>query len=78
MRKMNLNETSSGEYTVESIQLDDESMTDFLFRLGCYAGESIALISRKKKILVVAIKDGRYCIDSALAAGIKVKAKGEK
>ena len=41
--------------TVKAINTEDEEMNAFLFRLGCYSGEPITLISKKKKVCVVAI-----------------------
>lgn len=58
--------------TVKAINTEDEEMNAFLFRLGCYSGEPITLISKKKKVCVVAIKDGRYTLDNALAESIEI------
>ena len=70
---MNLTEAQTGEeYIVKEIQTDDEELNDFLFTLGCYSGESITVVSRKKSGCVVAIKDGRYNIDNQLAEAIIV------
>ena len=55
------------EYIVKEIRSDDEELESFLFTLGCYSGEPITVISRLKKSMVVAIKDGRYNIDNFLA-----------
>ena len=56
---MNLFEAQEGkEYIIRSIQTDDEEMDAFLFSLGCYSGEPITVISRKRSVCVVAIKDG--------------------
>ena len=44
----------------------------FLFSLGCYAGESITVVSRRWGSCVVAIKDGRYNIDRQLAEAIGI------
>ena len=70
---MNLREAEEGkEYTVERIETDDEELDAFLFSLGCYSGEPITVVSRRKSGCVVSIKDGRYSIDSALAEAIVV------
>ena len=61
------------EYTVCEIQSDDEELNSFLFSLGCYSGEAITVISRKKSSCVVSIKDGRYNIDNQLAEAILIK-----
>ena len=60
------------EYIVKEIQTDDEELNAFLFTLGCYSGEPITVVSRKKNSCIVAIKDGRYNIDSQLAGAIIV------
>ena len=68
---MTLNDAELGqEVVIKDISTDDEEMKSFLFTLGCYSGEAITVVSRKKKNCVVAIKDGRYNIDSDLAAAI--------
>ena len=45
-----LNANISKEYIVRDIQTDDEELNSFLFSLGCYSGEPITVISRKKRI----------------------------
>lgn len=62
------------EYTVESINVNDEQLTSFLFSLGCFGGEPITVIARRRSGCIVAIKDGRYSIDSRLADAIVVRA----
>ena len=70
---MNLLSAKEGEvYIIRAIETDDEDMNAFLFSLGCYSGEPITVISRRKGSCVVSIKDGRYSIDSQLAAAIIV------
>jgi len=58
------------EYIVKAIETDDEELNEFLFSLGCYSGEPITVISRRKGGCTVAIKDGRYNIDNQLAEAI--------
>ena len=71
---MNLLEANIGEeYMVDEIITDDEELNSFLFSLGCYSGEPITVISRKKGGCVVSIKDARYNIDNDLAAAISIK-----
>ncbi len=71
---MSLNEAQEGkEYIITSIATDDEELDSFLFSLGCYAGEPITVVSRRRKTCVVAIKDSRYSIDTQLADAIRVK-----
>ncbi len=68
---MNLTEAEEGkEYIIKDIETDDEELDSFLFSLGCYSGEPITVVSRKKGSCVVAIKDGRYSIDNQLAEAI--------
>ncbi len=70
---MNLTEVQEGkEYIIQDIVTDDEDMDAFLFSLGCYSGEPITVVSRKKNSCVVSIKDGRYNIDNQLAEAIVV------
>ena len=70
---MNLTEAQVGEeYIIKAIETDDEELNGFLFTLGCYSGEPITVISRKRGGCVVSIKDGRYNIDNQLAEAIIV------
>lgn len=70
---MKLTDVTEGkEYTIRSINTEDEEMNAFLFSLGCYSGEPITVVTRKKSGLVVSIKDGRYNIDSLLSDAIEV------
>ena len=65
---MNLNDAVEGkEYIIRSVETDDEEMDAFLFSLGCYSGEAITVVSRRKGSCVVSIKDARYNIDTQLA-----------
>lgn len=71
---MNLRLAEIGkEYTVVSINTDDEELVAFLFSLGCYSGEPITVVMRRRSGCVVSIKDGRYSIDNDLAEAITVK-----
>jgi ferrous iron transport protein A len=58
------------EYIVRAIETDDDELNAFLFSLGCYTGEPITVVSRKKRNMTVSIKDGRYNIDDQLAQAI--------
>lgn len=70
---MTLNEALEGrEYIIQGINTEDDELNAFLFSLGCYSGEAITVVSRKKKTCVVSIKDGRYSIDHQLADAIVV------
>ena len=70
---MDLNAAELGkEYVIKDVVVDgDEEMKSFLFSLGCYSGETITVVDKKKN-LVVSIKDARYNIDPALAAAIRI------
>jgi ferrous iron transport protein A len=70
---MNLMNVQKGkEYIIQSIETQDEELDAFLFSLGCYTGEPITVVSRRRGSCVVSIKDGRYCIDRQLAEAICV------
>lgn len=67
----NLTQAVEGkEYIISSIETDDEELNAFLFSLGCYSGEVITVVSHLKGGCIVAIKDGRYNIDTQLAEAI--------
>ena len=71
---MNLINAQEGkEYIIQRLDTDDEEMNGFLFSLGCYSGEPITVVSRRKGSCVVSIKDGRYNIDDQLAEAIVVE-----
>lgn len=68
---MNLTVAEVGkEYIIQRIGTDDDELNAFLFSLGCYSGEPITVVSRRKGGCTVSIKDGRYNIDSQLAETI--------
>ena len=60
------------EYLIQRIETDDDELNAFLFSLGCYSGEPITVVSRRRGSCVVSIKDGRYSIDEQLAAAITI------
>lgn len=60
------------EYIIRAIETDDEELNAFLFSLGCYSGEPITVVARRKKNCTVSIKDGRYNIDDQLAEAIRI------
>ena len=69
--KMTLLDAEIGRtYIVKEIDTDDEEMNAFLFRLGCYSGEPVTLISKKRKSCIVVIKDSRYGLDNQLAQAV--------
>ena len=68
---MNLSVAEEGkEYIIQRIETDDDELNAFLFSLGCYSGEPITVVSRRKGGCTVSIKDGRYNIDNQLAEAI--------
>lgn len=72
-KPMTLRDATEGqEYIIRSLNTDDEEMNAFLFSLGCYSGEPITVVSKKKSSVVVAVKDGRYNIDNLLAEAIEI------
>ncbi len=62
------------EYLIVSISTDDEEFRSFLFTLGCYSGEKIILVAKKRRNLTIGVKDARYTIDRELADVIEVEA----
>ncbi len=70
---MTLRKAEAGkEYRIIGVATEDEEMDAFLFSLGCFAGETITVVSHLKKSCVVSIKDGRYNIDHQLADAIRI------
>ena len=70
---MNLKNAQEGKaYIIQRIETDDEELNAFLFSLGCYSGEPVTVVSRRRGSCVIAVKDGRYCIDAQLAEAIVV------
>ena len=70
---MNLRNALEGkEYIIKRLETDDEELDAFLFSLGCYVGEPVTVVSRRKGTCIISIKDGRYCIDNQLAEAIEV------
>ncbi len=70
---MNLIQAEEGkDYIIRDIQTDDEELNAFLFSLGCYSGETITVVSHRKKSCIISLKDSRYNIDHELASAIQV------
>lgn len=70
---MTLNDADIGmEYRVRNINAEDNEMVSFLFSLGCYSGEPITVVSKKRSGVVVSIKDGRYNMDKDLSSVIEI------
>ena len=73
-RRMNLLQAVEGkEYIVSAVQTEDEELDSFLFSLGCFSGEPITVVSRRRGGCTVAIRDGRYNIDNQLAEFIEIQ-----
>ena len=70
---MNLKNANVGKiYKIKKLNINDEELGAFLFSLGCYSGEPITVIARRRGGCTVAIKDGRYHIDNQLAEAILI------
>lgn len=73
VKQMTLRDAIEGkEYVIKEIHTDDDELNSFLFSLGCYSGETITVITRRRKGCTVSIKDGRYSIDNQLAEAIEI------
>ena len=71
---MSLNSAVQGkEYIVRGLHTDDAELEAFLFSLGCYTGEPVTVVARRRGGCVVSIKDGRYTIDQQLAQAIEIE-----
>jgi ferrous iron transport protein A len=71
---MKLSDSQIGkEYIITGVNTRDEDLDSFLFTLGCYPGEPIVVVSRRRSGSVVSLKEARYSIDSRLAAVIEVE-----
>ena len=60
------------EFIIQRVDTDDEELNAFLFSLGCYSGEPVTVVSRRRGTCVISVKDGRYSIDNQLAQSIIV------
>ena len=70
---MNLKEAQEAvEYVIKDILIEDKELKAFLFSLGCYSGETITVISKRRSGCTVSIKDARYSIDTKLAEAILI------
>ena len=58
------------EYIIQRIETADEELDAFLLSQGCYSGEPITVVAHRRGGCTVAIKDGRYNIDTQLAEAI--------
>ena len=74
LKNMNLRYAEVGkEYIVKKLETGDEELDAFLFSLGCYSGEPVTVVSRRRGSCTVSIKDGRYHMDEQLAEAIVVE-----
>ena len=70
---MNLTHALLGDdVIVKDIATNDEELKSFLFSLGCYSGETVSVVTKKRGGYVLSIKDARYNIDAELAKTIAV------
>ena len=70
---MNLTNALLGDdVIVKDIATNDEELKNFLFSLGCYSGETVSVVTRKRGGYVLSIKDARYNIDEDLAKAIEI------
>lgn len=70
---MTLMDVPSGKTVIiKEIKTCDTELESFLFSLGCYSGEPITVIQKRKSGCIVVIKDARYSIDKRLANSIIV------
>ena len=70
---MNLTDARIGQdCIVRGMEADDEELKGFLFSLGCYSGETVTVVSKKRGGYVLSIKDARYNIDEDLAKAIQI------
>ena len=70
---MNLTKAEEGkQYIISRIETEDPELDSFLFSLGCYSGETITVVSRRRGSCTISVKDGRYSIDLSLAAAIHI------
>lgn len=62
------------EYRIVNVNIEnDDELVSFLFSLGCYSGEPLTVISKRKSGCIVAIKDARYNVDRKLANAIEIE-----
>ena len=59
-------------YKVDSLDVKDAELENFLFTLGCYSGEEVVVVSKISGSYVISVRDGRYNVDKNLAKSILV------
>ncbi len=60
-------------YQVISLETEDDELEGFLLTLGCYQGETVAIVSKNGSNFTLSIRDGRYTVDKNLAEAILVE-----
>ncbi len=71
---MKLSQAENGrDYIIRDILTDDEELKSFLFSLGCYSGEVVSVVTKKRHSLTVSIKDARYNVDMDFADAVEVE-----
>lgn len=60
------------EYTIKSINTNNEEVRNFLFSLGFVIGETATVILKQKHGIVVLIKESRYSLDREIAETIEI------
>lgn len=68
-----LSSEAGKSYRILDIHTSDEELDSFLLSLGCYKGETVTVVNRRRSGCIITIKDGRYCIDRYLADAIEVE-----
>ena len=73
VKYMNLLQAEEGkEYIIQQVNTNDGELNAFLFSLGCYSGQAVTVVTRRKSGCVISLKDARYSIDAQLAEAIVI------
>lgn len=59
-------------YIIKGINAIEKEAKDFMFTLGCFAGEKITVISVLADNYIINVKNARYSIDKDLAKAILI------
>lgn len=60
------------QYSIETVDNNDNSLKQFLFTLGCYPKQRLTVISNLGDNYIIEIYGARYSIDKRLAKCIKI------
>ena len=71
MKLNNIN--NQKDLIVKKINIEDNELKSFLFSLGLYEGEQIAIIKKKKYDCIVSIKGAKYALDENICKSIEVE-----